>query len=186
MNLFRLFKLAVTSSFVYILTLFIGLALFYPLKVQGAGFRDCFLISGPINVSLMKLCTVMVLLKTYQNIYSIYCCLTFVYIYIYYKFIYIYLYIYLFLYLYIHLYIFVALHQHQPMVSMHLSSFAMPVVPQIIVTLLRHRALVTSLLSQGYKVNRLSNKVKKFYGRHTDLVGQYKKNVCQMFAGSVS
>ena len=30
-------------------------------------------------------------------------------------------------------------HQHQPMVSMHLSSFAMPVVAQIIVTLLRHR-----------------------------------------------
>ena len=39
----------------------------------------------------------------------------------------------------------------------------------------RHRALVTRLLSQGYKVNRLSNTFKKFYGRHTDLVGQYKK-----------
>ena len=26
----------------------------------------------------------------------------------------------------------------------------------------------------------------KFYGRHTDLVGQYKKNVCQMFADSIS
>ena len=49
--------------------------------------------------------------------------------------------------------------------------------------LLRHRALVTRLLSQGYKVNRLSNTFKKFYGRHTDLVGQYKKNVCQMFDG---
>ena len=36
--------------------------------------------------------------------------------------------------------------------------------------LLRHRALVTRLLSQGYKVNRLSNTFKKFYGRHTDLV----------------
>ena len=46
--------------------------------------------------------------------------------------------------------------------------------------LLRHRALVTRLLSQGYIVNRLSNIFKKFYGRHTDLVGQYKKNVCQM------
>ena len=45
----------------------------------------------------------------------------------------------------------------------------------------RHRALVTRFLSQGYKVNRLSNTFKKFYGRHTDLVGQYKKNVCQMF-----
>ena len=47
--------------------------------------------------------------------------------------------------------------------------------------LLRHRALVTlvtRLLSQGYKVNRLSNTFTKFYGRHTDLVGQYKNNVC--------
>ena len=49
-----------------------------------------------------------------------------------------------------------------------------------------HRALITRLLSQGYKVNRLSNTFKKFYGRHTDLVGQYKKNVCQMFADSIS
>ena len=32
--------------------------------------------------------------------------------------------------------------------------------------LLCHRALVTRLLSQGYKVNRLSNTLKKFYGRH--------------------
>ena len=31
------------------------------------------------------------------------------------------------------------------------------------------------LLSQGYEVNRFSNTFKKFYGRHTDLVGQYKK-----------
>ena len=52
--------------------------------------------------------------------------------------------------------------------------------------LLRHRALVTRLLSQGYKVNRLSNTFKKFYGRHTDLVGQYRKDVCQMFADSIS
>ena len=49
-----------------------------------------------------------------------------------------------------------------------------------------HRALVKRLLSQGYKVNRLSNTFKKFYGRHTDLVGQYNKNVCQMFADSIS
>ena len=40
---------------------------------------------------------------------------------------------------------------------------------------------MTRLLSQGYRVNRLSNTFKKFYGRHTDLVGQYKKSVCQMF-----
>ena len=52
--------------------------------------------------------------------------------------------------------------------------------------LLRHRTLVTKLLSQGCKVNRLSNTLKKLYGRHTDLVGQYKKNVCQMFAYSIS
>ena len=36
--------------------------------------------------------------------------------------------------------------------------------------LLRHRALETRLLSQGYKVNRLSNTFKKFCSRHTDLV----------------
>ena len=35
-----------------------------------------------------------------------------------------------------------------------------------------HRALVTRLLSQDYKVNHLSNTLKKFYGRHTNLVGQ--------------
>ena len=29
---------------------------------------------------------------------------------------------------------------------------------------------MTRLLSQGYKVNRLSNTFKKFYGRHTDLL----------------
>ena len=48
--------------------------------------------------------------------------------------------------------------------------------------LLCHRALVTRLLSQGYKVNHLSNTFKNFYGRHTYLVEQYKKkclsNVC--------
>ena len=45
---------------------------------------------------------------------------------------------------------------------------------------------MTRLLSMGNKVNRLSNTVKKFYGRHTDLVGPYKKNVCQMFADFIS
>ena len=52
--------------------------------------------------------------------------------------------------------------------------------------LLCHRALVTRLLSQGYKVNCLTNTFKKFYGRHNDLVGQCKKDVCQMFADSIS
>ena len=41
-------------------------------------------------------------------------------------------------------------------------------------------------LSQDYKLNRLSNTFEKFYGRHIDLVGQYKKGVCQMFADSIS
>ena len=68
------------------------------------------------------------------------------------------------------------------MVSMHLSSFAMPVVAQIIVTFYH----ATGVVSQDYKVNRLSNTFKKFYGRHTDLGGKYKKNVCQMFADSIS
>ena len=52
--------------------------------------------------------------------------------------------------------------------------------------LLHHRALVTRLLLQGYKVNRLSNTFKKSYGRYSDLVGQYKENVCQMFTDSIS
>ena len=52
--------------------------------------------------------------------------------------------------------------------------------------LIHHMAFLKRLLSQGYKVNHLSNTFKKFYGRHTDLVGQYKKNVCQMFADSIS
>ena len=34
---------------------------------------------------------------------------------------------------------------------------------------------MTRLLSQGYKVNHLSNTCNKFYSRHIDLVGQYKK-----------
>ena len=50
----------------------------------------------------------------------------------------------------------------------------------------RHRALVTRILLQGYKINHLSNTFKKFYGRHTDLVGQNKKNICQMFAAYTS
>ena len=39
---------------------------------------------------------------------------------------------------------------------------------------------------QGCKINRLSNTFKKFDGRHTDLVGQYKNNICQMFADCTS
>ena len=43
-------------------------------------------------------------------------------------------------------------YQHQPTVSMHLSSFTMPVVVQIIVTF--YHALVIRLFSQGYKTIR--------------------------------
>ena len=52
--------------------------------------------------------------------------------------------------------------------------------------LLRHKALVTRLSRRVTKKNRLSNTFKKFYGRHTDLVKQYKKNICQMFTYSIS
>ena len=50
----------------------IGLTLFRPgffyrLKVQEGVFRDPLMISGTIKASPMKLCTVIVLLKTYQN-----------------------------------------------------------------------------------------------------------------------
>ena len=38
-------------------------------------------------------------------------------------------------------------------------------------------ALAKILLSQGYKVNRLSNTFEKLYGRHTDLTEQYKKKM---------
>ena len=41
--------------------------LFYRLKVQEGVFRDPPKISGTIEVSPMKLCTVIVLLKVYQN-----------------------------------------------------------------------------------------------------------------------
>ena len=48
------------------------------------------------------------------------------------------------------------------------------------------RATKLIVLSKGSKVDRLSNTFKKFYGRQTGLVGQYKKNVSKMFADSVS
>ena len=34
---------------------------------------------------------------------------------------------------------------------------------------------MTRLLSQGYRINRLSDTFKKFYGRHTDLVDITRK-----------
>ena len=50
----------------------IGLTLFRPgffyrLKVQGGVFRDPLMISGTSKASQIKLCTVIVLLNTYQN-----------------------------------------------------------------------------------------------------------------------
>ena len=47
----------------------------------------------------------------------------------------------------------------------------------------RHRALVTRLLSQDYKINRLSNTFKKLDG---NLIGQCKKIVCEIFADCTS
>ena len=41
------------------------------------------------------------------------------------------------------------------------------------------------LAGKTYEIDRLSNTFKKFYNRHTDLVGQYQKNVYQMFADSI-
>ena len=43
---------------------------------------------------------------------------------------------------------------------------------------------MTRLLSQGYKINRLS--MANTFDRDTDLVGQYEKNVCEMFADCTS
>ena len=144
------------------------------------------MISGTIKVSLMKLCTVILLLKAYQNIYSIYCCLTFVYIYIY--IINLCIFIYIYIYLFICTFVYICCLTSAPAYGVYASQLIRYArcCSNYSDFLLRHRALVTRLLSQGYKVNRLSNTFKKFYGRHTDLVGQYKKNVCQMFADSIS
>ena len=49
-----------------------------------------------------------------------------------------------------------------------------------------HRVPGDKTCHRVIKFNRLTNTFKKFYGRHTDLVGQYKKNVCQMFADCTS
>ena len=78
-----------------------------------------------------------------------------------------------------------------PFMSSYIPS-AQPMVSMLIryacccSNVLLQRALVTGLLSQGYKVNHFSNTFIKFYGIHTYLVGQYKKNVCQMFADFIS
>ena len=74
----------------------------------------------------------------------------------------------------------------QPTVSMHLSSFAMPVDLQIIVTFITSQGPGDKTFVTRLQINRLSNTLKKFCGRHTDLVGLYKKNVCHMFADPIS
>ena len=48
----------------------------------------------------------------------------------------------------------------------------------------RQKLLVDRLLSQGYKVKRLRNSFKKFYGRYPDLIGKYQKSVKDMVADS--
>ena len=53
-------------SFIYFLTLFRP-GFFYHLKVQGGSLGTLLMISGTIKASPMKLCTVIVLLKAYQN-----------------------------------------------------------------------------------------------------------------------
>ena len=50
--------------------------LFYHLKVQGV-FRDPFIISGTIKASQMKLCTIIALLKAYQNTKKIFRSITY-------------------------------------------------------------------------------------------------------------
>ena len=62
-----------------------------------------------------------------------------------------------------------------PAYGVYLNSLIMHVVAQ---TISRHKALVTRLLSQGYKVKIVCPSHLKFYGRLTDLVGQYKENIC--------
>ena len=59
----------------------------------------------------------------------------------------------------------------------------MPVVAQIIMTFFTPQGHSDKTSVTGL---HLSNTFKKFYGRHTDLAGQYKKNVCQIFADSIS
>ena len=68
---------------------------------------------------------------------------------------------------------------------MHISSFTVPPVVQIIATFITPQDPSDKTLSQGYVVNRLSNTSKEFSDRHTDLLGQYKKNVCQIFSDSM-
>ena len=73
------------------------------------------------------------------------------------------------------------------MMSMYLSSFVMPIIAKNYSDfLLRHRALVTRRLSQGYKVNRLSNTFKNFYGRYMDFSWTMQEKCVKLFADSIS
>ena len=48
----------------------------------------------------------------------------------------------------------------------------------------RHKLSVDRLLSQGYKVKRLRNSFKKFYGRYPDLIRKYQRSVKDMMGES--
>ena len=56
-------------------------------------------------------------------------------------------------------------------------------VAQIVMTFLSwNGTFLTRLLSQSFKDNCLSNISKEFCGRHIDLLGLYKRDVCEMLA----
>ena len=44
----------------------------------------------------------------------------------------------------------------------------------------RGKLLTTKLLQQGYVCNRLKSTIKKFYGRHHDILDKYGRSVTSM------
>ena len=72
-------------------------------------------------------------------------------------------------------------HLHVPMVSMHLNSFAIPIV---------FRIMVTFYHTTGPRWQDICQRVTKcqeiLWQTHTDLVAQYKKSVCHMYANPIS
>ena len=49
--------------------------------------------------------------------------------------------------------------------------------------LYRGSILTSNLLKQGYAVEKLKTAFRKFYGRHSDLVGKYNISVSHMLQG---
>ena len=47
----------------------------------------------------------------------------------------------------------------------------------------RGKVLITKLLSQGYQKNKLVATLKKFYGKHHDLVNPYNMAVSRIVSG---